>query len=95
MNRYSSDVLAKGWQRANRPTATPIPVEKDMVLEEPTSGFVGAVVAWENGVVVLEDFWEGASAPIQALAALGAYDSVAAINAYSQGNASYDMITFV
>lgn len=55
MNRYSSDVLAKGWQRANRPTATPIPVEKDMVLEEPTSGFVGAVVAWENGVVVLED----------------------------------------
>ena len=26
-----------------------------MVLEEPTSGFVGAVANWENGVVVLED----------------------------------------
>lgn len=26
-----------------------------MVLEEPTSGFVGAVVGWQNGVVVLED----------------------------------------
>jgi len=47
------------------------------------------------GVVLIEDFWEGASAPIAALAAAGAYDSVAALNAYSQGNASYDMITFV
>jgi Ca2+-binding RTX toxin-like protein len=46
------------------------------------------------GAVYVEDFWEGASAPIEALAAAGAYDSVAAINAYSQGNASYDMITF-
>lgn len=55
MNRYSSDVLAKGWQQANRPTATKTPVERDMVLEEPTSGFVGAVVGWENGVVILED----------------------------------------
>ncbi|WP_347347973.1 DUF3097 domain-containing protein [Nigerium sp.] len=55
VNRYSGDVLAKGWQRANRRAATPTPVGRDMVLEEPTSGFVGAVVAWENGLVVLED----------------------------------------
>ena len=54
MNRYSSDVLAKGWQQANRPTATKTPVERDMVLEEPTSGFVGAVGGWEDGVVILE-----------------------------------------
>jgi Ca2+-binding RTX toxin-like protein len=47
------------------------------------------------GSVLIEDFWEGASAPIQALAAAGAYDSAAAMNTYSQGNASYDMITFV
>jgi Ca2+-binding RTX toxin-like protein len=47
------------------------------------------------GYVIVEDFWQGASAPIVALAAAGAYDSVAAMNAYSQGNASYDMITFV
>ncbi|WP_040161206.1 DUF3097 domain-containing protein [Nigerium massiliense] len=55
MNRYGNDVLAKGWQQAGKPTATPVPVERDMVLEEPTSGFVGAVVAWEKGMVVLED----------------------------------------
>ncbi len=55
MDRYSSDVLAKGWQQAGRRTAVPTPVERDLVLEEPTSGFVGAVVGWENGLVVLED----------------------------------------
>lgn len=55
MNRYAHDVLAPGWQRANRPTAVPTPVTREMVLEEPTSGFVGAVVGWENGSVVLED----------------------------------------
>lgn len=55
MNRYSTDVLAKGWQRSNKPQATPTDVAKGLVLEEPTSGFVGAVLSWENGVVVLED----------------------------------------
>jgi Ca2+-binding RTX toxin-like protein len=53
------------------------------------------LVATAAGAVIVEDFWEGAAAPIAALAAAGAYDSVAAINSYSQGNASYDMITFV
>jgi hypothetical protein len=55
VDRYTSDVLAKGWQQAGRRTAVPTPVERDLVLEEPTSGFVGAVVGWENGLVVLED----------------------------------------
>lgn len=55
MNRYGGDVLAKGWQSQGRKVATKTPVERDMVLEDPTSGFVGAVVAWENGLVVLED----------------------------------------
>ncbi len=55
MERYSKDVLAKGWQQARRRPATPTPVTKDMVLEEPSTGFVGAVVGWENGLVVLED----------------------------------------
>ncbi len=55
VNRYSSDVLAKGWQNRGRPTAVDTPVEVGMVLEEPTSGFVGAVIRWENGLVVLED----------------------------------------
>nr|NLI50123.1 DUF3097 domain-containing protein [Propionibacterium sp.] len=55
MNRYAGDVLGRGWQQAGRRTAVPTPVERDLVLEEPTSGFVGAVVGWENGLVVLED----------------------------------------
>ncbi len=55
MDRYSSDVLAKGWQTAGRRVAVKTPVTRDLVLEEPTSGFVGAVVTWENGLVVLED----------------------------------------
>ena len=55
MDRYSADVLRPGWQRAARPPATEVTVSRDLVLEEPTSGFVGAVVTWENGLVVLED----------------------------------------
>ena len=47
------------------------------------------------GSVIIEDFWQGASAPVVALAAVGFFDTVAQMNAYSQGNASYDMITFV
>jgi len=34
------------------PTVT---VERDMVVEDGMTGFCGAVVAWENGIVVLED----------------------------------------
>ena len=55
MNRYSPDVLSPGWRKPATPAATPTPVERGLVLEEPTSGFVGAVVTWENGLVVLED----------------------------------------
>jgi len=32
-----------------------VEIEKGMVVEEPSSGFVGAVVRWEHGVVDLED----------------------------------------
>lgn len=55
MDRYRTDVLAAGWQRRGRPTAVDTGVVVGMVLEEPTSGFVGAVIRWENGLVVLED----------------------------------------
>jgi hypothetical protein len=69
--RYPSDVLAAGWQRTGRasqargddPTWTPrrraesteLVVEIGQVLEDPTSGFCGAVLRWERGLVVLED----------------------------------------
>lgn len=55
MDRYAGDVLSAGWQQKGRVRAEPTPVARDLVLEEPSSGFVGAVVGWENGLVVLED----------------------------------------
>lgn len=53
MNRYSQDVLRPGWQKAHLKQTRDVPVEKDIVVE--IDDFVGAVVGWENGIVVLED----------------------------------------
>jgi hypothetical protein len=53
--RYPHDVLASGWQRAGRPTSTDLALEVGLVLEDATSGFCGAVLRWERGLVVLED----------------------------------------
>ena len=47
------------------------------------------------GTVLIEDFWEGISGPALAEVTVGLYDSVEAMNAYSQGQSNYDMITFV
>jgi len=55
VTRYSSDVLAPGWRKADKPQTRSVDLEIEMVLEEPASGFCGAVVKWENGLVVLED----------------------------------------
>ena len=53
--RYDKDVLTAGWQRAGKPVTVETPAAVGMVLEDPTSGFCGSVVRWENGLVVLED----------------------------------------
>lgn len=53
MDRYSNDVLRAGWQRAHLKQTRDVPVERDIVVE--FDDFCGAVVAWENGIVVLED----------------------------------------
>ena len=53
MNRYSSDVLAAGWQKAHLKKTRDVPVELDLVVE--IDDFCGAIVGWENGLVVLED----------------------------------------
>ncbi len=53
--RYSKDVLSPGWQRAGKPVTVETPVSVGLVVEDPTSGFCGAIVRWENGLVVLED----------------------------------------
>ena len=55
MSRYPRDVLAPGWQQAGKPTTREIAAEFGMVLEDPSSGFVGALVRIENGLLVLED----------------------------------------
>lgn len=53
--RYEKDVLSAGWQRAGKPVTVDHPVSVGLVVEDPTSGFCGAIVRWENGLVVLED----------------------------------------
>ena len=54
-DRYATDVLASGWQKAGKPVSTELAVTAGQVLEDPTTGFVGAVVRVERGIVVLED----------------------------------------
>ncbi len=53
--RYDKDVLTPGWQRADKPVTVETPAAIGMVVEDPTSGFCGSVVRWENGLIVLED----------------------------------------
>jgi hypothetical protein len=54
-DRYANDVLASGWQKASKPVSTELAVRAGQVLEDATTGFVGAVVRVERGIVVLED----------------------------------------
>ena len=53
MDRYSKDVLTPGWQKAHLKQTRDVAVELDQVVE--FDDFCGAVVGWENGLVVLED----------------------------------------
>ncbi|VTR76827.1 hypothetical protein CHMI_01594 [Cellulomonas hominis] len=59
-DRYGPDVLSATSARTHRrPTSTPLPAERGLVVEEVTTGWVGAVVRVEKSggehVVVLED----------------------------------------
>lgn len=54
-DRYGSDVLA-GFRLQRGPAPIPnLPLELGLVLEETGTGFVGAIVAYANGMVELED----------------------------------------
>ncbi|PIE21812.1 MAG: hypothetical protein CSA64_00030, partial [Arachnia propionica] len=53
MSRYLNDVLRPGWQRAHLKQTRDVPVARDLVVE--FDDFCGAVIGWENGLVVLED----------------------------------------
>ncbi|CAN5251883.1 DUF3097 domain-containing protein [soil metagenome] len=54
-DRYGSDVLA-GFRTRRGPAPIPdLRVELGLVLEETGTGFVGAVIAYANGMIELED----------------------------------------
>lgn len=53
-DRYPRDVLAAGNQR-RRPRSIPVVAEPGLVVEDATSGYCGAVLRCEQGLVVLED----------------------------------------
>jgi hypothetical protein len=52
---YGDDVLAGDWRRPRRGQIPEIPAERDVVVEDPSSGFCGAVVACDKEAVTLED----------------------------------------
>jgi hypothetical protein len=56
-DRYGNDVLAGDWRAPKRGRATEVAAEMDMVLEEVTTDFCGAVVRLDRdlGTVELED----------------------------------------
>ncbi|MEZ0355893.1 DUF3097 domain-containing protein [Mycobacterium sp. SA01] len=54
-DRYGADVLANNPHTSNRTRSTEQAVELGMVVEDPQSGFVGAVVGVEGPRVELED----------------------------------------
>ncbi|HET7328137.1 MAG TPA: DUF3097 domain-containing protein [Nocardioidaceae bacterium] len=57
IDRYGSDVLATDWRAPKRGRATEVTVEIDMVVEEVTTDFCGAVTRFDRdlGTVDLED----------------------------------------
>jgi len=57
-DRYGRDVLAGDWKAARRVVPVPTDAVPDLVLEDPASGFTGAVVRVEARTVELED-WKG------------------------------------
>jgi hypothetical protein len=54
-DRYGNDVLASNWRRPRRIRQIEVDLSGELVLEDPDSGFVGAVVRIERGAVDLED----------------------------------------
>ncbi|RAY12053.1 DUF3097 domain-containing protein [Actinomadura craniellae] len=52
---YGDDVLAGDWRRPRKGQIPQVPAERDLVVEDPDSGFCGAVVACDKQGVTLED----------------------------------------
>ncbi|RWZ68788.1 DUF3097 domain-containing protein [Labedella populi] len=54
-DRYGTDVLAGDWRGKNKKVARSVAAERDLVVEESASGWVGAVVRVDARMVELED----------------------------------------
>ena len=54
-DRYGADVLADNPHQSGKPRSVECPAEIALVVEDPQSGFVGAIVRLEGGRVELED----------------------------------------
>ncbi|MFB9891970.1 DUF3097 domain-containing protein [Planobispora takensis] len=52
---YERDVLAGNWRRPLKGTIPRVPAELDLVVEDASGGFCGAVVACDKEAVTLED----------------------------------------
>lgn len=55
-DRYGDDVLAGDWKNKGRKVVRTVAAARDLVIEEVTSGFCGAILRVENKLVHLEDF---------------------------------------
>lgn len=53
-DRYGADILSNDPHRVGKPRSTEMAAESGLVVEDPQSGFVGAVVRVEGGRVELE-----------------------------------------
>lgn len=54
-DRYGMDILASDPHRSRKPKSTEMAAQPGLVVEDPQSGFVGAIVGVEGGRVELED----------------------------------------
>ncbi|WP_025158278.1 DUF3097 domain-containing protein [Leifsonia aquatica] len=56
-DRYGSDVLAPGWRTAGKKAVPDVEAVRDLVVEESTTGFCGAITRLEAQTVELEDYF--------------------------------------
>ncbi|HZC27502.1 MAG TPA: DUF3097 domain-containing protein [Actinopolymorphaceae bacterium] len=54
-DRYGQDVLATDWRVPKRGRSVDVEAERDLVVEDATTGFCGAIVTIERTLVVIED----------------------------------------
>ncbi|SEI17628.1 MULTISPECIES: DUF3097 domain-containing protein [unclassified Leifsonia] len=56
-DRYGTDVLAAGWKTAGRKVVPTVEAVKDLVVEDATTGFCGAITRLETQTIELEDYF--------------------------------------